>query len=359
MKEQLAVVIMAGGAGTRFWPISTEECPKQFLTLFDKRSLLQQSYDRVSSLVPPERIFVLTNSTFVDLVKEQLPNVPETNIIGEPIRRDTAAAVALSALLCEQRLGPSVIAVLTADHHIQPTSRFQQVLLSAAKGALNNTDALYTFGTNPTYPATCYGYLHLGAQIHVDGDIPHFQLLDFKEKPDEKTAQEYFGSQNYRWNSGMFVWTTTAILNELRLQLPDHLRHLEKAVEQDGTPQWETAIETAFSSLQPVSIDYGVMEHAAKVNAVVADYAWNDVGGWLALENFLEKDSKSNAFRGNLHTLNARNNLCFCENTDEHIALVGVEGMVVVRAGNKTLVVKRDCVEQVKQLVQSLERSLR
>mgnify|MGYP000942093949 CR=1 FL=1 len=177
---QLAAVIMAGGAGTRFWPLSTEERPKQFLTLFGGRSLLQQSFGRLEGLVPPERILVATSERYAGLVREQIPRLPADNIIGEPLRRDTAAAVALTALLCRERFGDPVICVLTADHTISPAGEFRRELLSAA-GAASGSGALYTFGIPPAYPATCYGYLEQGELLLEDNGIRHFRLLRFKD----------------------------------------------------------------------------------------------------------------------------------------------------------------------------------
>ena len=368
MSNRLAVVIMAGGAGTRFWPLSTEVRPKQFLTLVGETSLLQQAYERVSATVADERILVLTNDRFVDMVGEQLP-IPKENIIGEPMRRDTAAAVALGALLCKKRFGEDcIMAVLTADHHIHPLERFQQCLASAVKGAEQSEEALYTFGIQPTYAATGYGYLQMGAPVILDDNesssddkaaIKHYELLRFKEKPDLKTAQSYVESKDYCWNSGMFVWSIKAILSELERLLPDHLRHLGPAIERDRSEDWPQALTAAFEKLDSTSIDFAVMENATKVRSVVGDFNWNDVGGWLALEEYLEKDPDGNSYRGQLTSLDAQGNLSFCEDSAEHVAIVGVKDLVVVRSGNRTLIVHRDRTEDIKSLVKNLPSKLR
>ena len=236
MKEadsNLVVVIMAGGAGTRFWPVSTKTRPKQFLRLFGDRTLLQLSYDRLSGVVGPERVLVLTNEDFVPLVREQLPELPPENVLGEPYRRDTGAAVCLAALLARKRFGNPVIATLTADHLIGPVDLFQRTLRSAVSVAA--TDAvLYTFGVRPDFPSTAYGYLEIGEKIPTPGDIEHFRLKSFKEKPDRETAEEYVSSGRFLWNSGMFVWQADAILAELEHHLPDHLSAIAPAVELDG-----------------------------------------------------------------------------------------------------------------------------
>jgi len=350
----IVVVIMAGGAGTRFWPLSTAGKPKQLLHLFGERSLLQQSYDRVAGFVPDERILVLTNRALVSPVAEQLPRLPGENVIGEPLRRDTAAAVALAALICRRRYGNPVMIILTADHLIKPVDLFQRTLLSAAQAAAGE-DALYTFGIRPTYPATCYGYLERGERAGGDEGIEHYELLRFVEKPDEATAGKYIGSGRFYWNSGMFVWSVSTILGELERQLPDHLRCLRPAVESEGASGWERALAGAFERLQATSIDFGVMEGAKKARMVAAGFYWNDVGGWLALEEFMDKDEAGNAHRGKLETIQAKDNLIFCENEQETVALVGVDNLIVVRAGDRTLIVPREKAEQIKLLVKKLE----
>jgi mannose-1-phosphate guanylyltransferase len=358
MKEErldLVVVIMAGGAGTRFWPLSTEERPKQFLDLFGDRTLLQKSFDRVSTLVPPERILVLTNAAFVSIVKEQLPQIPAENIIGEPIRRDTAAAVGLAAVLCRRRFGNPVIATLTADHLIEPVALFQKTLLSAARRAADD-NALYTFGIEPTYPATGYGYLERGLQIGDDDGIERFRLLRFKEKPDLETARRYVESGRYYWNSGMFVWTVDAILKEIEIHLSNHAIVLSSAAAFDQTPQWDQALKAAFESLHAVSIDFGVMEKAQNVCCVASGFSWSDVGGWLALKSYLPEDEAGNCCRGKAMTLDATDNLVFCEDAKETVVVIGVKDLVIVRAGSRTLITHKDRTEDLKKLVQAMEK---
>jgi mannose-1-phosphate guanylyltransferase len=345
---------MAGGAGTRFWPLSTKERPKQFLDLFGDRTLLQKSFDRVSNLVPPEQILVLTNSAFVSIVKEQLPEIPVENIIGEPIRRDTAAAAGLAAVLCRRRFGNPVIATLTADHLIEPVALFQKTMLSAARRAADG-DALYTFGIEPTYPATGYGYLERGAQVADDDRIEHFRLLRFKEKPVLQTARQYVESGRFYWNSGMFVWTAEAILKEIEIHLPNHAKALSRAASFDQTPQWDEALKEAFESLDAVSIDFGVMEKAQNVCCVASKFSWSDVGGWQAMKSCLPQDEAGNCCRGNPMTLDAIDNVVFCEDPGETVVLIGVKDLVIVRTGTRTLITHKDRTEDLKKLVQAME----
>lgn len=352
-KLNLVVVIMAGGAGTRFWPLSTDDIPKQFLNLFGGRTLLQKSFDRVSNLVPPNRVLVLTNAAFVSMVQQQLPEIPVQNIIGEPMRRDTAAAVALAATLCQKRFGNPTIATLTADHLIEPQNLFQKTLLSAAHSA-KQTGALYTFGIAPTYPATGYGYLERGNLLKQDDNIDHFKLLGYREKPNLETAEEYVNSGRFYWNSGMFIWTAEAIMKELEMQLPDHVKALTAAASCDGTPEWNLKLKEAFESVPRLSIDIAVMEKASNVCCVESNFSWNDVGGWRALRNYLPQDKTGNCCRGQSWVLDAQNNLVFCEDPEETVMLVGIQDLVVVRSNNRTLVTHKDRTEDIKQLVEAM-----
>lgn len=351
----LVPVIMAGGAGTRFWPLSTPDRPKQFLRLFGDRSLLRMSFERAAALAPAQRVLVLTNRAFVARVREEVPELPPENVVGEPVKRDTAAAVALAALLCERRFEDPVMAILTADHLIEPPSAFREAVLSAADAA-RASGALYTFGVIPTRPATEYGYLEKGRPVEARGSEGHFRLARFKEKPTETQAKAFLDSGRFLWNSGMFVWKASAILDELRRQLPGHVRALAPASEKDGRDGFEEALRTAFEALDPVSVDHGVMEGARDVRCIAAEFSWEDVGGWAALASHLRVDGRGNAVRGNLLSLDASGNIVFCEPEDEEVALIGVSGLVVVRAGKTTFVAPKARADEIKALLRDASR---
>ena len=348
--HDLVVVIMAGGSGTRFWPLSTDTRPKQFLTLFGQDTMLQLTWKRLEGWVPPERVLVLTNARFVDLVADQLPELPRRNIIGEPMPRDTSGAIGLAATLCRARFGDPVMAVLTADHLIQPVEAFQATLLSAARGA-RESEALYTFGIVPAFPSTAYGYLEAGEKLAEHDGIEHFELAGFREKPDAQTARQFITSGRYSWNSGMFVWNTRTIWGAMERLLPQHTRCLEPLADADGTARWDQALLDAFQPLPKISIDFGVMEKAELVRMVRAQFEWSDVGGWLALEQFHSVGPADNRGRGQMHCLQSTNNFVFSEDENETVALVGVRDLVVVRSEDRTLVVHRAAVESVKDLV--------
>ena len=350
----LVVAIMAGGAGTRFWPLSTPQKPKQFLCLFGTQSLLQLAYERALALTPPERILILTGASFVPLVAEQLPLAPAANIIGEPVGRDTAGAVALAALVAKTRFGDCPLAVITADHLIRPTERFAALVQSAARAAMSQ-DALYTFGIVPNYPATGYGYLEAAELVLADGDIRHYALRRFKEKPSLTVAEEFLADGHFFWNSGMFVWRTSVIWQALCTHLPQHTALLEPLAQSLDTPAFESDLACIFPRLERISIDFAVMEKASDVRMVCADFTWSDVGGWLALEDFYE-NSAGNRARGLLHAHEATNNFVFCEDEGETVALVGVENLVVVRAQDRTLVASRERLEDIKKLVLAMPK---
>ncbi|GJM21585.1 MAG: mannose-1-phosphate guanylyltransferase [Planctomycetota bacterium] len=356
--ENMVGVIMAGGAGTRFWPASTQDRPKQFLSLFGEDSLLQQSYERLASFLPPERILVLTNSDFTGLVRLQLPQLPVENVIGEPMRRDTAAAIALASAICAHRHHDPVMAIVTADHLIQPVDEFRRTMLSAARGA-RDSGALYTFGIRPDHPATGFGYLKLGTSRGKDDGVEHFELHGFVEKPDLERAKDYLASGQYAWNSGMFVWRASAILDELERQLPTHLARVLDAVQHDGRPDFDDCLAQAFEPLEKISIDFGVMEGAHDVRAVRAEFTWYDVGSFPALADHLPTDEHGNAHRARLFSVDARDNIVFSEDDDEVVAILGASDLVVVRAGKRTLVAPRARAEDIKALVAALDEDLR
>jgi len=354
-KPGISVLIVAGGAGTRFWPLSTSERPKQFLTLFGERSMLQETFDRVRDLASPERILVLTGERFTGLVREQLPEIPAENVIGEPIPRDTAAAMTLGTVLCRTRFGDVPILVLPADHVISPVSAFRKAVASAAAAAVED-GAIYTFGIRPTWPSSSYGYLECGPHIRTDEGIEHYELARFKEKPDVVTAQRYLEEGRYLWNSGIFLWTPQVILDEVRRFLPEHHSRISTLAGHDLLPAWGEKLKEAFEPLEKISIDFGVMEKSGRVRMIRADFEWNDVGGWLAIESFLEADQNGNRARGDLKCHEADNNIVYCDSAEDTVALVGVRDLVVVRAGAYTLVVHKDRTEEVKKLVQKMIR---
>ena len=355
VEQNLVVAIMAGGSGTRFWPMSREERPKQFLNLTGPRTMLQVTRDRLEGLVPPERILVLTNAKFVDLVREQLPELPVDNIIGEPMPRDTSGAVALAAELVELKWPGAVLAILAADHTIEPPVRFREVLLATAEAAAAE-GGLYTFGIKPRNAATGYGYLEVGDRIGERRGASFHRLAAFREKPDLPTAEQFLVSGRHLWNSGMFVWRTSDIQAEIQRHLPQHHAALAKAALEWGTPGFEAALRKAFEPLPKVSIDFGVMEKAADVRCAVADFDWNDVGGWVALEQVLPLDQAGNWTQADLLSIGSTRNIVVSESAGHKVVCIGVDDLIVVTTPGATLVCRKSEAERIKQAVEALRK---
>lgn len=354
--SNLVVAIMAGGSGTRFWPMSRPERPKQFLNLTGERTMLQVTFDRLEGLVPAERVLVLTNAKFADLAREQLPELPPENVIGEPMARDTSGAVALAAALVEKKWPGAVLAILAADHTIEPASRFREVLMGAAEAAAAE-GGLYTFGIQPRTAATGYGYLEVGEKLGERRGAGVHKLAAFREKPDQATAETFLKSGKHLWNSGMFVWRTKDILAEIETHLPAHYAAMKGAAAAWGTADFDEALKAAFEPLPKVSIDFGVMEKAADVRCAVADFDWNDVGGWVALEQVLPKDAVGNWTQTDLLSLDATGNIVVSEQNGHKVVCIGVNDLIVVTTPNATLVCRKADAERIKQAVEALKKA--
>lgn len=340
MVENLVAVIMAGGVGSRFWPVSTPQKPKQFLNLLGERTLLQESLARLEGLVPLERVLVLTNEEFLDLARQQLPQLESHQFIGEPCRRDTAGAVALASLLVQKIWGEkAIMAILAADHHITTASEFQLALRSAALGA-NRYQAIYTLGIKPTYPATTYGYLERGQPLPapLTPGPAHFKLRRFCEKPPLPQAQEFLASGDYFWNSGMFITGVRTILDEYRRQSPRHLEILQPLLSRYATPAWRESLAQAFPQLPTIAVDRAIMEGAERICMVEANFQWADLGGWLGVAPFLDHDDQQNAFHGQMTAYQSSGNIIFNADPQEHITLVGAQNMAVIHTPGQTLI---------------------
>ncbi len=347
-------VILAGGGGTRFWPLSTRERPKQFLRLFDESSLLQHAYARAVRLVPAERVLVVTGARYAHAVRLQLPDFAHENVLAEPTARDTAAAIAYALGEVRARASDAVMAVLTADHMIRPAEAFARVMGAAFAAAREDEETLFTFGVHPTYAATGYGYLERG-EGHATQNGRH-RVASFKEKPSREVAEGYVATGRYFWNSGMFVWRASALANEMSRVLPEHARFVsDYALGATLEERQKTAAEQ-FGSLPRISIDYGVMEKARRVDMFECHFDWLDVGGWLALRQTMPEDGESNVAHGLVTAVESRGNFVFSDDPDELIALVGAEDLVVVRTGRRTLVAHKSRLEEIKKLVERLER---
>lgn len=341
-------VIMAGGSGTRLWPLSRRLRPKQLLRLFEGASLLQLARRRLDGVFPSQNIWVVTSAHYIDQVAEQLPDVPRANLIGEPMGRDTANAIGLAANLLARRDPEATLAVFTADQMITPQARFAASIQAGLQAAEDFPDSLVTFGITPTSAHTGYGYLRRGAALRPGV----FRVAEFKEKPTSEVAATYFRSGEHYWNSGMFAWRVPTILAELERCLPDNARELKRlAADWDcvaGVP--EAAVR--FEQLRKISIDYAVMEKARDALLVEMTCDWQDMGSWLAIAATRTPDERGNvAISPRTLLADAQNNVLVSE-ADHLIVALGVSDLVVVHSGDATLICRKDQVERIKDLTQ-------
>ena len=360
---------MAGGSGERFWPMSRQRSPKQLTKLFGDTTLIEDTVRRLEGVVSPENIFVLTNQVQLAATRAALPMLAPAQVVAEPAKRDTAPAAALAAALVRSRDPKGVMALLSSDALIHNGRRCgQQIGVALARAA--KSDALLTFGIPPTHPSTGFGYLELGEEVARGGDGSVFRRVKrFVEKPDAATAQQYVDSKRFLWNAGMFVWRADAFLAEAERSAPTlakFIREFPAAHPTAGTGQApsprvrsaaELYIEERFPTLEPkVSLDYAIMEKAAAVEAVVAEFDWDDVGLWTALPNHLPPDPSGNTIRGSVATVASTNNIVV--SNGRTIALCGVKDLVVVETADAVLVCHRDAVQNIKQLVPQLPKEL-
>lgn len=359
MGDDFYAVIMAGGGGTRLWPLSRRSRPKQALRLVGDRTLFQMAVDRLDPLFPSERIFVITVGEQVDELQAQAPKLPAANFILEPCQRGTASVIGLAAVVLAERHPDAVMACLTADHFIGQAQRFRTLLAAAQTLALEGD--LVTLGITPTYPATGYGYIQRGEPRGVFGGCTAYQVKAFEEKPDAERAQAYVSSREYAWNSGMFVWKTSSILAEIDRQMPalaDGLRQIAGAPEGEARSQ---ATKDAWSVLRSQTIDFGIMEGARNVSMIAADdLGWWDVGSWDRLFEVLPADSAGNVVRADSAVLRDTERTLVYQIPGESprlIATLGVEDLVIVDAGDALLVCRRESAEDVRRLVEWLASS--
>lgn len=346
--SHLYAIILAGGSGTRLWPRSRKANPKQMLDLISTRSMLQETYERVASRVPPENVFVITNREYVEQVRAQLPEVPAAQIIGEPEGRGTAPPAALAALLLRERDPEAITFVLPADHVIQRTAPFLAALQTAAE--LANQKFLVTLGVLPTYPETGYGYIEASGALERD-EHAAFQVHRFREKPNLETAQEFIERGHFYWNSGIFIWRADVILQAFQQHMPQTLAQLEKIV---ANGLAAPTLDTDWHALENETLDFGIMERASNVAMIPLDAGWSDVGSWTALYALMPHDEVHNAVQANHIGVNTR--ASFIYGGARLIATIGLENMIVVDTDDVLLICPQDHAQDVKKIVDELKR---
>ena len=355
------VVILAGGRGERFWPLSRERMPKQLLALLGKRSFLQQAVDRVLPLVPLKNIFIITNAAQAAAVRRQLPKLPAGNVVAEPVGRDTCAAVTLGAALVGARSATGVMAVLPADHVIPEEKKFQQVLSDAFHVAAQG-QAIVTIGIQPTEPATGYGYIRMGAELPTPPGArktktTFFKAERFVEKPDYATALDYVNSGGYRWNAGMFVWSFITVTNGLEQHQPEMFAACQRWFKVAAQPARLTKVlAKEYPALKKVSIDYALLEKARNVVVANGAFDWDDLGAWSALARHLKADAEGNCAVGDFIHVDAARNLIYDARTKQRtpIAVVGLSDSILVQTDDAVLLAHKSQAQKIKELVKKL-----
>lgn len=343
----LCALIMAGGKGTRFWPLSTEEKPKQFLNLIGEETMIQMTVNRIKPIIPIERVFVCTGEMYVDLVKEQLPELPEQNIIIEPEGRNTAPCIALSAFVIKKYYKDANMIVLPSDHLISDEDEFRNVIKNADEFVKENKEAIITLGMEPTRAETGYGYIRYGKDEKVINNHKVIKVDAFVEKPNKEKAKAYIKEGNYLWNGGMFLWSADNILNQIEKYSNDTYKAL-KDIEIVANEEIQELINNNYHKTEAISIDYAVMEKSDSIYVVPSRFGWDDVGSWEALDRYREKDDKGNVLVGSAKVIDSHGNLVISSSHD--IVVEGLKDIYVIENDGKILVGHKSNVANVKEL---------
>jgi len=353
MPEHLYALIMAGGTGTRLWPLSREGRPKQVLPLIGDRTLFQVAVERLAPLFAPDRILVVAGRNQVNLLHAQESGIPAANFVVEPAGRGTAPAIALSALVVRRRDPEAVMAVLTADHYIVDEEGFRRVLATAAKVA--GRGYLVTLGVTPDYPATGYGYIERGEMVeNVDGLLA-YSVVAFREKPSPSAAERFLADGRHSWNSGMFIWRVDRFLAELARTMPEFYEQLEEVDRVLGAPEEVDTLDVVWPRVAAQTVDYGVMEKARDVAVIPIDIGWSDVGSWASLMDILPGDENDNtALHAEHLPVDSRGVLVY--GRGRPVATIGLEDVIVVDTDDVVLVCAKDRAEDVKKLVDRLKQ---
>ena len=343
------VVIMAGGVGSRFWPMSTVERPKQFIDVLGVgRSLLQLTFDRFKGICPPENVWILTNQSYADIVHEQLPEVPEGNILKEPCRRNTAPCIAYVSWRIKNTDVDANIVITPSDHIVVNTNEFQRVIKQCMKFT-SETDAIVTLGMKPNRPETGYGYIQAYLRLASPRNKEIYRVDHFREKPDLATAQKYIKQNNFFWNAGIFIWSASTIINAFRVYNPSIAKIFDSIRSKLGTPEEQKLIDERYPECENISVDYAIMEKAEEIFVCPADFGWSDLGTWGSLQTHLQRDLYGNAVIGeNVKLFDSRN--CIVHTTEEKKVIIqGLEGFIVAEKNDTLLICRLSEEQKIKQ----------
>lgn len=343
-------LIMAGGRGERFWPKSRKSLPKQFLSLTgDGKTMIQLTVERILPLVAMEDIYISTNKAYKELVKEQLPQLPEENILCEPVGRNTAPCIGLGAVHISKKYEDALMMVLPSDHLIKYTTMFANALKDACEVA-EQGENIVTLGITPDYPEVGYGYI----KFMPDECLGHAYKVDkFVEKPDLETAKEYLATEEYLWNSGMFIWKISTILDKMKELMPKTYAGLQLIKDAIGTAEQDSVLDREFAKFESISVDYGILEKSSDIYTIPGTFGWDDVGSWLAVGRIRTTNEYGNVVSGNIITINTKD--CIIEGSKKLIATVGLEDMIVVDTEDATLICNKNSANDIKKVLETLK----
>ena len=351
--DSVYAVIMAGGRGERFWPLSTSKRPKQLHDLVGDKTLIAQAVERLEGLIPIERIFVITNSDIVDATLAAAPKLKPENVIGEPVGRDTAAAVACAAAIVKSRNDQAVFAILTADQVMGDVKRFQVTLRTGLQLASEN-DILVTIGIQPTFPSTGFGYIESG-DVYAEKETVIFRIAKrFIEKPDIDRATAYLETGQFFWNAGMFIWSVDSLEKALRKYSPETFLLMESLKDYADQDEIQKGMQALYPKFEKISIDYALMEKADNIVMACGNFDWDDLGTWTSLENHFKQDKNKNTLIGNISTLNSKSNIVYSK--DRYTALLDVEDLIVIHGDGVTMICPKNSSQSVKNIVAKITK---
>lgn len=355
--ENFYAVILAGGGGTRLWPKSRKTTPKHLLKLYGDRTMVQQTFDRISPLFPKERIFLITLKDYVKDIKSQLPELLDKNIIAEPQSKNTALAMGMVAYVIKKQNPEAVIVNLAADQLVEKESVFRKVITEAMDIA-GSSDYIVSIGIKPTFPHTGFGYIKIGKKLndYLSKDFPVYESEGFKEKPDLETAQKFLSSGNYLWNANFYCWSVKNIAEALEEYAPDLSSNLDKIFDSLGTPEEESVISNIYEKAENVQIDVAVSEKVKNLVVIPGDFGWNDVGDWKVIYDTKPKDDQGNVVDNeNGLLLNINSEDCLVEGNQKLIAMIGLKDIIVVETKDALLICHKDKTQDVKKVIEKLK----
>ena len=343
----LCALIMAGGKGTRFWPLSTEEKPKQFLKLIGEKTMIQMTVDRILPIIPIEKVFICTGERYVDLVKEQLPQLPQENIIIEPEGRNTAPCIALSALVIKRHYEDATMVVLPSDHLINDENKFRNTIVVAGKFLDKNPTSIITLGMKPNRPEIGYGYIKVSRD-----DKNEIRKVDkFVEKPNIEIAKEYLKDGHYLWNGGMFIWKIDNIIREIKKYIPNTYEVLQN-ISYVEAKNLQELINEKYRLTDSISIDYAVLEKSSEIYVVPSEFGWDDIGTWKSVERYREKDENNNIITDSVKVINSQSNMVV--NNEKNIVMLGVEDVMALETEDTIYIVNKNYMENLRDYKQHI-----